>query len=185
MEIQEKNQQVQKKGTFQHRFNQLIIKNPVVVILLLALIVMFCWFSIKIRSERNTFKKDKSELITRYEHQTDSIRIKNIEFATKVFSWSVRSEMLRGNTENLNQLFTVFIQESGADLAQLINTENNTIVLSSDKRYEGTKFEKPSNINLNLPTTTTVPARVTVYTPVMGFNKEIGILKVEFARKIN
>jgi hypothetical protein len=38
---------------------------------------------------------------------------------------------------------------------------------------------------LNLPTTIAVQARVTVYTPVMGFNKEIGILKVEFARKIN
>jgi Ca2+/Na+ antiporter len=185
MEIQNLNPAKGKQGnkvTLGQRFQRLVTKNPFVAILLLALIVMFIWFSVKIRSERRTFIKDKNELIARNAHQADSIRVKNIAFAAKVFSWSVRSEMLRGNTENLNQLFTVFIQESGADLAQLINTGNNTIVLSSDKKYEGTKFEKPANVNLNLQTTTTVPARVTVYTPVMGFNKEIGILKVEFVR---
>jgi len=176
-------QKQENKVTFKQRFLRLTIKNPFVVILSLALIILFIWFSVKISSERNAFQKTKNELVTRYEYQLDSIHIKNIEFVTTVFSWSVRSEMLRGNIDNLNQLFNVFIKDSGASLIQLINAEDNTILISSDKKFEGGKFNIPSDINLNGPTTVTGSSKVIVYTPVMGFNERIGLLMVESSRR--
>jgi hypothetical protein len=68
------------------------------------------------------------------------MRVKHLEFATEVFSWSVRSELLRENTENLNQLLTVFFKESGVDLVQLINPEDKMVVLSSDNKFEGVSY---------------------------------------------
>lgn len=174
--------QQENKVTFRQRFLKSTIKNPFVVILSLALLIVFIWFSIKLNSERVAFKKDKTELINRYEHQLDSLRMRNIEFSSLVFSWSVRSEMLRSNMDNLNQLFNLFIKESGANLIQLINEENNTILISSDKKFEGAKFEVPTGINLNVPTTVTNLSNVIVYTPVMGFNKKIGLLKVQLLK---
>jgi len=91
--------------------------------------------------------------------------------------------MLRGNIDNLNQLFNVFIKDSGASLIQLINAEDNTILISSDKKFEGGKFKIPSDINLNGPTTVTGSSKVIVYTPVMGFNERIGLLMVESSRR--
>ena len=117
-------------------------------------------------------------MITQYESKIDSLQIKHLEFATEVFSWSVRSELLRNNTENLNQLLSVFVRQSGADLVQLVNPKDNIVLLSSDKKFEGTSLETTAFSNL---TSTKVYAEenlVKIVSPVMGFNDKIGVLLV-------
>lgn len=81
------------------------------------------------------FENEKIQLITKYETERDSLQIKHLELASTVFTWSVRSELLRNNTENLNQLLTVFVKESELDLVQLINPMNKMVLLSSDKKF--------------------------------------------------
>ena len=117
-------------------------------------------------------------MITQYESKIDSLQIKHLEFATEVFSWSVRSELLRENTENLNQLLTVFVQQSGADLVQLVNPKDNIVLLSSDKKFEGTSLETSAFSNLTSTTVYTEANSVKIVSPVMGFNDKIGVLLV-------
>lgn len=171
----------------QSKFKTILISffknNKAAIVLAVLLVGLFIWFSIKIRINENNFNNVKTQLITQYESKIDSLRVDQIKFATEVFSWSVRSELLRENTENLNQLLTTFVKESGANLVQLIYPKDNVVLLSSDKKFEGStitdiKFtDIESTIVLNDQNT------VKIICPVMGFNEKIGILIVDLKQK--
>ncbi len=169
-------------------------KHIVSVLLALALIVILIWFSAKNSSNNRQFEKEKTSLITQsknersalianYESEKDSLRIVNLEASTKIFSWSVRSELLRNNTENLNQLVNAFVKESGADLVQLIDPETNKIILSSDKKFEGTEYAQKTDFGLKEPHTLKEKGTIKIITPVMGLNTALGILIVQINNK--
>lgn len=178
----ENNDNAQVKKNKKHKMWNVMKKNPLTAFLLIVLVVFIGWSTIKMSIDKNQFKKDKIELIAKYESKIDSIKIKNIEFSSKVFSWSVRSELLRQNLENLNQLFTVFVKESDADLVQLVDMKDNKIIISTDKQFEGKIFKLAMSMNLNKQTTVRTDLKTTIYTPIMGFNNNIGLLIVNISK---
>ena len=181
---------VDKKNDSPNMFLAFIKKNIVSVLLALALIIVIIWFSAKNDQDKKQFEKDQTELITQskneksalianYESEKDSLRLLNLEAAAKIFSWSVRSELLRNNTENLNQLVNAFVKESGADLVQLINPETNKIILSSDKKFEGSEYAQKIDFGLKEPHTLKDDDGIKIITPIMGLNTAQGILIVQ------
>ncbi len=154
-------------------------KNIISVILLVALVLSSIWFATKIKNNSNHFENVKAQIISKYETELDSLQVKHMEFAAVVFSWSIRSELIRNNTENLNQLLTVFVQESKADLVQIINPEDKMVLLSSDKKYEGLQYSGNLNFELKNSVVLKEDGIVKIVTPVMGFNSLIGILILE------
>ncbi len=164
---------------FIHRFLAFIKKHFIIAILAVALIVVIIWYSAKNKATNERADNRETELILKHETERHTMQINNLEFASIVFSWAVRSELLRDNQENLNQLLTIFTQKSGADLVQLINPENKEILLSSDKKFEGTIYQKELNFNINESAIIEENNSVQILTPVMGFNTQIGILIVE------
>lgn len=153
-------------------------KNFVSVILLLGIIIVYIWFSIKMNNTTTRFETEKEQIINKFETERDSIRIKQLEFASTVFSWSVRSELLRNNKENLNQLLTVFVQESGVDLVQIVNPKDNVVMLSSDKKFEGNQYNQKLDFEISNTVVLKDSGNVRVVTPIMGFNSKIGVLVV-------
>lgn len=179
-----------KKNDSPNWFLAFIKKNIVSVLLALALIIVIIWFSAKNNMDNRQFEKEKTSLITQsknersaltatYESEKDSLRLVNLEAAAKIFSWSVRSELLRNNTENLNQLVNAFVKESGADLVQLIDPETNKIILSSDKKFEGSEYAQKIDFGLKEPHTLKEDGGVKIITPIMGLNTALGILIVQ------
>ncbi len=155
-----------------------IKNNLLTLFLVLGLVVVFIWLTVQNRSQRKQFEQEKSALVTAHENQMDSLRIEQITFATEVFSWSVRSELLRNNTENLNQLLTVFVQQSGADLVQVINATDKVVLLSSDKKFEGTPVADTTLNGLSSTRVLREVKTVTIMSPIMGFNDKLGVLLV-------
>ncbi len=170
---------IKKQSKFKEKLVAFFKNNKAATVLTVLLLVVFVWFSIKIRINEKKFNNEKTQLITQYESKIDSLKIKHLKFATEVFSWSVRSELLRNNTENLNQLLTVFVKESGADLVQLVNSEDKMVLLSSDKKFEGVSYSGLLNFEIKKTVVLEDVGVVKIITPVMGFNKMIGILIVE------
>jgi len=181
---------VVKKNDSPNRFMTFIKKNIVSVLLVLALIIVIIWFSAKNRQDNRQFEKEKTALITQsknersalianYESEKDSLRIAKLEDEAKIFSWAVRSELIRINTENLNQLVNAFVKESGADLVQLIDPETNKIILSSDKKFEGSEYAQEIDYGLKEPHTLKENGSIKIITPVMGLNTALGILLVQ------
>jgi len=174
---------IKKQSKFKGKVVAFFKNNKAATVLTVLLLVVFIWFSIKIRINEKNFNNEKTQLITQYESKIDSLQIKHLEFASEVFSWSVRSELLRENTENLNQLLTVFVKQSGADLVQLINPENKIVLLSSDKKFEGVSYSGLINFEIKKTVVIEDSGVVKIITPVMGFNNMIGILIVELRKE--
>lgn len=184
------NEEVVKEDNSTNKFLDFVKKNIVAVLLALILIIVIIWYSVKINTNEKQYEKEKTELviesenersalITKYESEKDSLQIKNLESSSKIFSWSVRSELLRNNTENLNQLLNAFVKESGADLVQLIDPETNIITLSSDKKFEGMEYAQKIDYALTEQHTFVEEDGIKIITPVMGLNSALGILIVQ------
>lgn len=165
--------------TFKDKILAFLKNNKAATTLSILLLIAIIWFFVKLRTNERNFNNEKSKIITRYENTIDSLQIKNLEFATEVFSWSVRSELLRNNTENLNQLLTLFAKKSSADLIQIINPENKNVLLSSDKKFEGVRYSGLLDFEIKNTVVLKDESAVKIITPVMGFNSMIGILIVE------
>jgi Ca2+/Na+ antiporter len=164
--------------SFGKRMSNTLLNNKLSLILIVCLVVVFIWLTVQNRSQRKQFEQEKTELVAAHKQQLDSLRISQITFATEVFSWSVRSELLRNNTENLNQLLTMFVQQSGANLVQIINVQDNIILLSSDKKFEGIANENKNLINLSSTQVQREANTITIMSPIMGFNDKLGVLLV-------
>lgn len=177
--------QNENQSKFKAKLVSFFKNNKAATVLTVLLLVVFIWFSIKIRINENNFNNEKTQLITQYESKIDSLQIKHLEFATEVFSWSVRSELLRGNTENLNQLLTVFVKQSSADLVQLVNPEDNVVLLSSNKKFEGSTNTDTNFTDLSGTLVLDQENAIKIICPVMGFNEKIGVLIVDLKQEDN
>lgn len=184
------NEKVVKKDNSTNKFLDFIKRNIIAVVLAVILIIVLIWYSVKIRANEKQYEKEQTELITKFENERsalltkyeiekDSMQFRNLESSSKIFSWSVRSELLRNNTENLNQLFNAFVKESGADLVQLVDPETNIITLSSDKKFEGLEYNQKTDFSLTEQQTLMVEGGIKIITPVMGLNSPLGILIVQ------
>ncbi|RAR47656.1 hypothetical protein [Flavobacterium lacus] len=188
MDLNKKNEQQERplqpndaepvKETAGNQVVNLMKNNKLSLFLVVCSAVVFIGLTLQNSSERKQFEQEKSALVTAHARQIDSLRIEQITFATEVFSWSVRSELLRNNTENLNQLLTVFVQQSGANLVQVITTTDKVILLSSDKKFEGTSVEDTTLLGLSKTTVQREANTVTIMSPIMGFNDKLGVLLV-------
>lgn len=174
--------QVEPNKKFKNKLVNFQKNNKVAIVLGVLLLIMFIWFLVQMQINEKQFENEKTQIITKYELERDSLQIKHLELVSKVFSWSVRSELLRNNTENLNQLLTVFVKESKVDLVQLINPKNKMVLLSSDKKFEGSPYL--GNFDFELTTTIVIKEEslIRIITPVMGFNSRIGILIIELEK---
>ncbi len=166
--------------SFISKFFGIVKNNKLSTLLLLIMIVGAVWFLLQFRN----LDSQRTTLITQYETKIDSLNIKHIEFSSEVFSWAVRSELLRDNVENLNQLLTIFIQKSGVDLVQIVNPIDKMVLISSDKRFEGNPYNGMVNINVRETETIIDSTKVDIVTPVMGFNNMIGVIIIEFNKKV-
>ncbi|MFO7368987.1 MAG: hypothetical protein R6X09_01815 [Bacteroidales bacterium] len=164
---------------FKDKVLNFLLKNIAAVVFTITLILVYIWFSVKINNNKNHYENEKVQLITRYETERDSLKIKNLEFVSSVFSWSIRSEMLRNNMENLNQLLTLFSKESAASLVQIVHPETRVVMLSSDKKYEGTEYVREVNFEINHPVVVKDEQKTSIITPIMGFSNRIAVLIVE------
>jgi len=175
-----KSTKTESNKSFKDKLVVFLKNNKAASILALLLLIVFIWGQVKIQINGKIFNNEKTQLINQHNSTIDSLKINHIYFATEVFSWSVRSELLRNNTENLNQLLTIFVKGSGANLVQLINPENKIVLLSSNKKYEGNQYLEDLNFELEKSIVLSKDGNIRIFTQVMGFNNPIGILIVEF-----
>lgn len=156
-----------------------INKHKLPLALLLALLVVFIFFTVKTRNlEKEHFVKQQ-KLIEHYDLAIDSLQISNVELAVKAFSWAVRSELLRDNVEQVNQLFISFVQEPGIVNVKLVNPRNAIVTLSTNKKEEGTSFENLPLLQADEQVVTATDDYIFAVNPIMGMNVKLGVLIVE------
>lgn len=145
--------------------------------LILVIIIIVIWhYSTIYFMEKNT-EKEKLTMTTNFGIKLDSLKAAQMEMTAKTFSWAIRSELIRGNKDQINQFFNEFIKTPGIMKLQFINSENSKIEISTDKKDEGTRNVDYSNLN-DQKIIAGVP-ELTIVTPISGMNKQIGVFILE------
>jgi len=161
------------------KFGAFILRHKMVFALLLALLVVFLWAFIKMNVMENQFEKQKLEIQTTYENRIDSLTAHQLVLTSKVFSWAIRSELTRENKEQVNQFFLSFIQEPGVTNVKFVDINTSKVLLSTDKKDEGSVFTNPAMLTDN-PIYQTKDSVLQIICPVMGLNNKIGALVIEY-----
>lgn len=171
------------KSKKENKFRLFLLNHKVSVILVLAILVVFSWGAFKNYQLKRQFAKQQEELINSYESKMDSLKVANYKLTSKVFSWAIRSEMLRNNNEQVNQFFLSFIKDPNVKKIQLINPDNAMVVLSTDKKDEGQKIDMQKIYQTDSLTVVREDDVLKIYNPIMGLNKKIGLLVIEVANQ--
>lgn len=156
-----------------------VLRHKLNSLLVLALIVVVCWWFIQLNVVKKQMLTEKNNIIHTYETKLDSLSTEKFELFTKAFSLAVRGELIRENMDQVNQFFISIVKEPGIRKIQLIDAVSETILISTDKKEEGLAVN--NRIILDAETTFhfTDETGFKIISPVMGLNSKIGILVIE------
>lgn len=157
------------------RIVKYILDHKMLFSLLFALIVVFIWGQCKI----SQLEKEQQAMTASHQTEMDSIQKADYLLVSRVFSWAVRSDMMRNNFDQANQYLEQITKEPNVIKAYAIDADKNTILLSTEKEEVGLPV---SDITLLQPTETTVQTvnNVTRFiSPITGLNRKIGISVIE------
>jgi len=159
----------------QHKFKRFIRRHPVMTAVLfglLAVIAVYFWKEI----EGNLKKKAAIEVAMA---KLDTTNQTMLELLCKPLVWNIRSEMLRGNMDQIDLFFTDFVKEKNFIFIMLVEPTGK-VILSTDKRLEGNKLDDKDLEDLVSADSTSVNKNkdgiMIVSAPVMGYDKQLSTL---------
>ncbi|OIP84192.1 MAG: hypothetical protein AUK44_03390 [Porphyromonadaceae bacterium CG2_30_38_12] len=163
-----------------NRLKAYIQKHWFVFALIGIIIILTIGSYIQIKIHESKSALEKQLLITDYEQRMDSLQSANLELVSRVFAWSIRSEMMRQNLDQVNQYFSAFVQQTGIVKVQLINAANGKVLVSSDKKDEGNLILNPVILGANKTLGLDGNGFRSIVNPIMGLESKIGILVIEY-----
>jgi hypothetical protein len=152
-----------KTGTLRYMWN-----HKLVLFLLLVIIIGAGWWAVKYLSLRHSFNKEKQHLASVF-----------IDENTRVFSWAVRSELLRDNRDQINQFFMSLVKEPGYKKIQLIDINSSKVIVSTNKKDEGKVISDTSILNTNNVKQLPDDHFIRCIAPVMGLNSKVAVLVID------
>jgi hypothetical protein len=106
---------------------------------------------------------------------------------SKSVDWSIRSEMMRGNMEQVNLLMTELVKDSHFQYIHLLEANGN-VLLSTNKKMEGQPIEiREVKSVLTADSTVLINENdsvITVVSPVMGYDGRLGTLVMGYTCKV-
>lgn len=170
------------EGKKESKILTLLKKHWFVFFLIAVIIVLLLWAVIKIQIVEKRSIKEKEQLVNLYEQRMDSLNLSNMEVTSKVFSWAIRSEMTRQNMEQVNQFFSAFVKEPNIRKVQLIDPVTGTVLLSSDKKDEGSIIQDTTILQAEKSVRIVGATGDIIINPVMGLDTRIGVLVIEIEK---
>ena len=165
-----------------NKLMKFILNHKMYFLLLIIILVLIVYHMIIVNSLKNEYSQKTEALKEEYTLQIDSMRIANLQQTITVFSWAIRSELSRGNLEEVNQFFLNFVKEKDVQMISLIDPDNSKIILSTDKKNEGQIATDKQILDVNNLTIISDSSQIQAVIPIMGLNSKIGILVVTIVR---
>ncbi|TXK23599.1 hypothetical protein FVR03_22445 [Pontibacter qinzhouensis] len=158
------------------------LKRPIVFIpmlLLLCLLVLYFYKESQLKGIKAQAQADQQAVLDRANQRITENNTYLLQVMTKPFSWALRTAMLAGNQEQVDQYLFQFVQEKNFNLV-LVADATGTIVSSTDQNFTGKAFANHFKQDYLKAEAALVDyantERVVVVSPIMGFNTRLGTL---------
>ncbi len=154
-------------------------KNPVLftaLVGILALAVVYFWKDIE-------GTKQKNEVVRVATLQLEEKNQEMMMLIARPLVWSIRSEMLRGNLEQVDMFTTDMVRMRNFQFIYLIEP-NGKILIATDKKMEGQQFEEIFQQEILKVESTVVFSQeddlLILAAPVMGYDRRLATLVVAY-----
>jgi hypothetical protein len=160
-----------------------------IIILCLLIIVptgIYLWKQAEISNLKKQHETAINQIRTDANNTITENNKKNIETLTRVFSWAVRSEMLRSNMEQVNTYMTDLVKAADLNDISAIKTDG-IVVLSTNKKFEGNAY--PGPVSAQLSSINEVVSRsdengnIMCICPIMGLDSRLGTIVITYKPK--
>lgn len=162
--------------------NRSLLIAALVAIGLIAIILV--WKSIQIKNIRNEEQARREQLRSDAIQAVMQSHKDHLRLLARPYVWSIRQEMMRGNTNQLNVYANEMIREKNFRNIVVAN-DKGIIISSTNKRFEGQGFASVGNTSYLSSDSTIVEAIndsvIVMSSPVMGFNNRLGTLMITYA----
>ncbi len=162
-----------------------INRTPIIIAVLFVFAIgaMYVWKSVSERKLRSEYDMQKQEMVIAATSILSSRTEKLLNAVMQPFVWSVRTELLKDNYDQIDSYLTQFVKQDEFNSVMLI-TPDMEIKVSTDKKLEGA-IMKDENIKAAMNTNSIVITKANpddqemiISAPVMGFNSKLGTIVV-------
>ena len=163
-----------------------MIRKPVVFIPLLLILAFLIILLILNASKNNQVREaqeqaaqEREELVSTANQRITDNTTYFLKTLMTPFAWSVRTAMLSGNVEQVDQYLYQFVQEKNFELI-LVADANGKIISATNQKYKDESFAdhfEPSLLRADGTMLNTADSTsIKVATPIMGLNSKLGTL---------
>jgi len=119
-------------GKHKSSFLELLKKHSTLFIVIVGVLMMLIIYFGKDFEN----KKEKDNIIQNATNQLDATNQEMLKLMAKPMVWSIRADMLRGNTEQIDLLILDLVKEKNFQSIHLVAPDGN-VILSTNKSFEG------------------------------------------------
>lgn len=153
-------------------------------IALVLLIALWIWKSVEVANVRRTAESNYQALKQQAIKSIVTSNEEQLKLLAKPYVWAVRTELMKGNINQVNLYADDMIKEKNFLLIAVAN-DSGIIVSSTNKKDEAKPFtsigEAASLNNNNTMVENTGDSVLIVTSPIMGFNSRLGTLFIKYA----
>jgi hypothetical protein len=165
---------------------QAIVSIVIICLLIVIPTGIYFWKQAQISNLKKQHETEITQIRTDASNTITDNNKKNIETLTRVFSWAVRSEMLRNNMDQVNTYMTDMVKSADLNDVSVIKTDG-IVVLSTNKKFEGNAY--PGPVASQLSTINEVVSRsdesgnIMCICPIMGLDNRMGTIVLTYKPK--
>ena len=167
------------KPSSKKSFFGFIKKNPVLftaIVGMLAVVVVYFWKDIQGKKQKAAIVKSATEQLM--ENNQEMIKL-----VAKPFIWSIRTELLRDNMDQVNAYTKELVKEQNIQYIHLIEP-GGLIINSTDKKLEGQKSDGMFDAGI-MGTDSIIVIKndddvLTIAAPVMGYDKRLATIIMSY-----
>lgn len=154
----------------------------VILVALVLLAALWAWKAIEVRSVRKEAEAEKARVQQTAVQMITGERAGHLELMAKPFVWAVRTEMLRGNMDQVNLYLQDMVKEKNFQRIQVADARG-VVVASTDKKTEGQPLAGGEGALVSDSTVVNKSgdSAWVISSPIMGFNNRLGTLVIEYA----
>lgn len=160
-------------------FSGFVKRNPVlftILVALVALVSVYFWKDTEGKNKRRVVEKMASE-------QLLQINVDMLKLMAKPLVWSIRSEMLRGNMDQVNIYTKELVQEKNFQYVHIVEP-GGKILISTNKKLEGQPAAGILEASLLQTDSVQVVNKendlLTIAAPVMGYDKKLATIIMDY-----
>lgn len=164
-------------------------RKKILIIILVAVVLLaalWIWKNIQINNEQKEAERKKQLLQEQASALITNSHKEHLKLLAKPYVWAVRSELLKGNINQVNLYANEMVKEKNVRSIVVAN-DKGVIISSTNKKNEGQQFSSVGKPNYLTSDTTIVEnindSIMVMSSPVMGFNNRLGTMMITYKVK--